>query len=152
MSSFSPFPLPVAPSPYAAVACSPHFGDCLLSECCPADFPVSWCFSPTTRPWAVMKLWLALDPMLNSPTDRRVATSTLSREAKVCFGHRLQMMPCRLSLAFWVLLRRHLLNQLRIRQSFVDSQQLLCYLLLFTGVLVLPLWVIGGSPRAEARW
>ena len=54
-------------------------------------FPSPWVFSPTTRPRAVMKLWLALDPMLISPTERRVATSTVSREAKACFGHRFQI-------------------------------------------------------------
>ena len=39
-------------------------------------------FSGTKRQ-AVMKLWLAVDPMLNSPTETSVAGSTLSWEANV---------------------------------------------------------------------
>ena len=47
---FSVFPLPLTLSPYAAVACSPHFSDSLLSGHCATDSPVSWCFHPQLGP------------------------------------------------------------------------------------------------------
>ena len=57
---FSVFLLPVALSPYAAVACSPHFGDCLPSGHCPADSPVSLCFHPQLGP-VVSHFWQYFD-------------------------------------------------------------------------------------------
>jgi hypothetical protein len=38
---------------------------------------------PTLSPWAAMKFWLAVAPILNFPTDTRVASSTLA--SSVCW-------------------------------------------------------------------
>ena len=93
-----------------------------------------------------MKLWLAVDPMLNSPTETSVAGSTLSWEANMCFGQRFQMTPWRDSLMFWDMpLRHHLRSSGSASFLYRGTSRFPTSWLI--GVAMFPLCCGGGSPE-----